>query len=70
MKKHAAPAIAAILLLLPMLYVGSYCELADPVLGYVHYRIETEDRWVEWFFRPLERIDRKLRPKTFEAVIG
>jgi hypothetical protein len=30
MKKHAAPILAAILLLLPVLYVGSYAALVVP----------------------------------------
>ena len=30
MKKHAAPILAAILLLLPVLYVGSYLALVKP----------------------------------------
>ena len=30
MKRHAAPIIAAILLLLPVLYVGSYFALVTP----------------------------------------
>jgi hypothetical protein len=76
MKKNAAPIIAAFLLLLPVLYVGSYLALVTP--GGVPIDIVTGserfpavlrdekyylfDRQAKWFFWPLEQIDRKVRP--------
>jgi hypothetical protein len=83
MKRDAAPIIAAILLLLPVLYVGSYLALVVPggiprqgigsVNGIVvssishdnHYRIARDK--AEWFFWPLEQIDRKVRPGAWEV---
>jgi hypothetical protein len=73
-KRHSAPLIAAIFLLLPVLYVGSYLALVNPqgmmfvaessaghFSGPVyHYRIESRGPAV--LFWPLERIDRKVRP--------
>jgi hypothetical protein len=77
MKKHAAPIIAAVLLRLPVLYVGSYLALVTPdnVTDYKsskggrfnfanNYRIGSE--WCDRIFWPLEQIDRKLRPKAWE----
>jgi hypothetical protein len=76
-----APLIVAIvLLLLPVLYVGSYLALVqprgrmyveDPGLRSVplyrsNYRIGVEvPRVIFW---PLERIDRKLRPGAWESL--
>jgi hypothetical protein len=75
MKKHAAPLIAAILLLLPVLYVGSFYLLIKPQgfwmfpdplptgeqprAYYGYYRIG--ERWASQIFWPLEKIDRRLR---------
>jgi hypothetical protein len=73
MKRHAAPIIAAVLLLLPVLYVGSYLVLVRPPVGIwvggggqlahhivADYRCCAEQ--ARWFFWPLEQIDRKVRP--------
>jgi hypothetical protein len=82
MKKHAAPILAAILLLLPMLYVGSYLALVTPngrvvfyVVGpntsrgeLVHYRWGDDEP--SRFFWPLEQLDRKLRPGAWEFKYG
>lgn len=78
MKKHAAPIIAAILLLLlPALYVGSYFVLVKPFHrsqwlggnGTLHMDVE-HYRWggkaAANVFWPLEQIDRKLRPGAWE----
>jgi hypothetical protein len=74
MKRHAAPIIAAILLLLPVLYVGSYLALVLPQgqkvwmppiengSGYVfwsNYRLQTKN--IASYFYPLEQIDRAVR---------
>lgn len=76
MVQSRAPLIIAIaLLLLPLLYVGSYCAIvvpggliADPTRStpYVHptnYRIG--DQWSRAIFWPLEQLDRKLRPQAW-----
>lgn len=75
-----APLIVAIvLLLLPVLYVGSYFALVVPnpddyrwfavSLGYVaeeqNYRIASST--LSKVFWPLEQIDRKLRPRAWGA---
>jgi hypothetical protein len=75
-----APLIFAIvLLLLPVLYVGSYFALVDPPenrrtmrkgripasrLFDPNYRIAA--RYAEVVFYPLERIDRKVRPAAWD----
>lgn len=77
--------LAIVLLLLPVLYVGSYLALVVPggvprqgvgvVNGVVvssishdnHYRVLRDQ--AEWFFWPLEQIDRKVRPKAWEVTI-
>jgi hypothetical protein len=77
--RSIAPIIAAILLLLPVLYVGSYLALVVPrgnnvvverspslaVWGERHYRLASE--WVPRFYWPLEQIDRRLRPAAWES---
>ena len=76
MKRHTAPILAALLLLLPVLYVASYFALvlpgpADPNREWCHYRWGSE--WSYRTFWPLEEIDRKLRPgvwETFEVEIN
>jgi hypothetical protein len=71
----AAPvAVAAVLLALPLLYVGSYLALAEP-------QCEFEQRWPTRYksrcyrvgqhyaasvFWPLEQVDRHLRPDQFD----
>jgi hypothetical protein len=82
MKKHAAPLIVAIvLLLLPVLYVGSYLALVVPrarLSGRLNISSAnlTADPWEHYrlpgrvcgcIFWPLEQIDRKVRPKAWEA---
>lgn len=80
MKKHAAPILAAVLLLLPVLYVGSYLALVDPrgviipdpsdpynYNGWIkNYRVGNSlCKQIYW---PLEQIDRKLRPGSWESA--
>lgn len=76
MKKHTAPIIAAVLLLLPMLYVGSYLALRQVVgyeqygrVGWVDVRYKFCGHWGNSFFWPLEQIDRKVRPGAWEAKL-
>jgi hypothetical protein len=85
-RSSAAPIIAVILLLLPVLYVLSYLALVVPAgtsrsLGIAvvngqtyrqisvaeHYRWQAEKAAI--VFWPLEQMDRKLRPKTWNDVI-
>src|SRR5687767_213380 len=70
-----APIIAAFLLLLPVLYVGSYLALVEPqgILGKkqpgsfsTHHYYRIDNNLVTAIFWPLERLDRKLRPKAWE----
>ena len=78
---NRAPLIFAIvLLLLPVLYVGSYLALVTPDLRavedtsaapknrwrivFTHYRFGRP--WSERIYWPLEQIDRKVRPKVWE----
>jgi hypothetical protein len=85
MKRHAAPILAAILLLLPVLYVGSYLVLAVPggliavdavtgkewVYPHRHYRVDPRVELVAaTVFWPLEQIDRKVRPGEWELERG
>jgi hypothetical protein len=74
MKRHVAPIIVAILLLLPVLYVGSYFALVaptgvkiqDPDLSFECYTIgghyKSAEPIAKVVFWPLEKIDRKVRP--------
>ncbi|QDU25720.1 hypothetical protein ETAA8_07900 [Anatilimnocola aggregata] len=63
--RSAAPNFAAVLLMLPMLYAGSYLALVRPVddvhgCFYQYPRIGTDyGRMIIW---PLQRIDIKVRP--------
>ena len=79
MKKHSAPIIAVVLLLLPVLYVGGYLGLVVPQGKAVweqnsvacspyliHYRVDIEI--VHRLFLPLEQFDRWLRPGAWEVV--
>ena len=75
-RRSAAPIIAAVLLLLPVLYVESYFALvvprgidqpepADPwaIPPEVHYRVGgTVSATI---FAPLEAVDRRLRPDAW-----
>jgi hypothetical protein len=77
MKKHAAPIIAVIALLMRMMYVGGYLALVQPPICLVvtssgnagiyvvaHYRLGGEQ--ARRFFWRLEQIDRKVRPGAWE----
>ncbi|WP_254512281.1 hypothetical protein [Anatilimnocola floriformis] len=80
-RESRAPLIVAIvLLLLPVLYVGSYLALVvpgPPIPGAFSgirpgtiyrgpYRYGKE--WADRLFWPLEQIDRKLRPETWRQM--
>lgn len=70
-----APLSIAIVLLLLLLYVGSYLVLVTPsgytiTTGYVgkirwpkHYRVA--ESWCEKAFWPLEQLDRQVRPSAW-----
>jgi hypothetical protein len=76
MKKHAGPIFAAVLLLLPVMYLGSYLALVNPppraVLSktrsvYItNYRVD--GHWPPYLYWPLEKVDRKLRPKEWNQL--
>ena len=65
MKKHAAPIFATLLLLLPVLYVGSYLAnvrrkglFSDDLTTVEHYKfLPKQSATLYW---PLEQIDRKV----------
>jgi hypothetical protein len=78
MKKHAAPIIAASLLLLPVLYVGSYFFLVSPNRGPVvrtvygcsltpGYDVHADYRVgdLSQLYWPVEQADRRLRPQAW-----
>jgi hypothetical protein len=84
MKHHTAPIIAAILLLLPVLYVGSYLAMVMPKgvlipMGTTRdgtrffYLTEQHYRFAApaacYVFWPLEQIDRKVRPGVWEDSV-
>ncbi|QDU26873.1 hypothetical protein ETAA8_19570 [Anatilimnocola aggregata] len=75
--RSAAPIFAAVLLLLPVLYVGSYLALvthsndlvindewcdAYPLLG------DDNREAASYFFWPINQIDRKLRPADWKYM--
>jgi hypothetical protein len=75
MKKHAAPIIVAILLLLPVLYAGSYLALVVPrpsVGNSVQlgngplWKYRFGGTYAARLFWPLERIDRTVRPEAWK----
>lgn len=72
-----APLIVAIvLLLLPIVYVGSYLALVQPYGRLTsagnrvnrHYRV---DSWLTFpiLFWPLEQVDRKVRPEIWDEEL-
>jgi hypothetical protein len=74
MATRPAPIIAAVLLLLPVLYVGSYLALVTPAGTTVHpndpklyqvtyYRVGGS--WASVGFWPLEQLDRRMRPRSW-----
>ena len=77
-KQSRAPLIiAVVLLLLPVLYVGSYLALVVPsgVRHLIREPLKTKVttpyriREVDSYFWPLEQIDRKLRPGAWKPRI-
>jgi hypothetical protein len=82
-RSTAAPIIAALLLLLPVLYVGSYLALVEPPQSISSERIlqrmfESSGGQISNYrafqsvstklFWPLEQIDRKVRPRAWEIA--
>lgn len=81
----SAPIIAAILLLLPVLYVGSYLALLHHSSKTVTLQMSSRgrketfripinyrfgaDEWASTFFWPLEQIDRKMRPGAWRPPL-
>ncbi|WP_425617645.1 hypothetical protein NA78x_001326 [Anatilimnocola sp. NA78] len=78
MRKHVGPLTVAILMLLPMLYIGSYLALVVPAgfivdvnshlnggyVAFVHYRLGAHR--IESLYWPLEQIDRRVRPDVWK----
>jgi hypothetical protein len=78
--RSVAPIIAALLLLLPVLYVGSYLALIVPerfvtalAAGVIETDVRAEYRLggdiAKGFFWPLEKIDRKVRLRVWNFSI-
>ena len=73
MKESRAIIIVVVLLLLPVLYVGSYLALVVPLMspgGVYEFRyplVEGTDAhiWLSKFYYPLERIDLTVRPDSW-----
>jgi hypothetical protein len=73
MKKHGAPIIAAVFLVLPMLYLGTYFALVVPGQQFTWGNLPQPPyrfggRAAAVLFWPLEQIDRKVRPWAWEAI--
>jgi len=79
-RRSAAPIIAAVLLLLPVLYVGSYLALVRPP-GVFAVRVNKGIMTGSYFecyrcggevtgrvFWPLEQIDRRVRPGAWNSA--
>jgi len=69
-KRSPAPLIAVLLLILPLLYVGSYLALVRPGITLTYsVREPPHYRWggraAEFVFWPLEKLDRKVRPRIW-----
>ena len=60
-RTSAAPIIVALLLLLPVLYLGSYLTPVVPGAAMPYRGIEA----ARIFFWPLEQIDRRVRPQSW-----
>lgn len=85
MKKHTAPIIAAaLLLLIPLLYVSSYCALVvpggdvwnpDPVQRAQGIGIPTGSNYrlggimANRFYWPLEQLNRLIRPRAWGVAL-
>ena len=79
MKKQVAPIIAALLILLPLLYVGTYLllvrpdgerfNMADSRSDFPTYRHGSE-AWASRVYWPLEQIDRRVRPKKWAPQLA
>jgi hypothetical protein len=82
MKKHAAPIVAAVLLLLPVLYVGSFYAMVGKRRNSQYAWIVHDDgafspryapyrfwpRTCEFVFAPLEAMDRRMRPELWDKT--
>ena len=60
-RTNGVPITATVLLLLPLLYVGSYLANVRPGQS---YRIG--GGLADGFYRPLEQVDRRIRPDAWE----
>lgn len=72
MTKHAPLAVAIVLLVLPVLYLGNYFALVTPNTrlsskGPEHYRLRGR-MWSNVFW-PLEQVDRKVRPDEWDEKV-
>ncbi|WP_425617246.1 hypothetical protein NA78x_000919 [Anatilimnocola sp. NA78] len=71
MTTRAPLIIAIVLLLLPVLYVGTYLAMVKPrsggdiLLNMIKSDYRSGGDWESTVFWPLEQIDRRLRPETW-----
>jgi hypothetical protein len=73
-QSRASLIVAIVLLLLPVLYVGSYLALVVPLMSesggayeFSYPLVEGSDAhiWLSKFYYPLERIDMAVRPDSW-----
>lgn len=64
MRKHAAPLLIVLLLLMPLLYLGSYLVLVTPK-DVRAYRWNAD--FAASFFLPLEHADRRVRRRDWQV---
>ena len=70
MKNQKAPILAAVILLLPILYIGSYFAIVLPnplekALADVSGTYRFGGQFAEAFYWPVQRVDQELRPHTW-----
>jgi hypothetical protein len=77
MRNSTAALIAATVLLLAGLYVGSYLALLEPppqtyndILARRNSDYRWGGRWVDIIFWPAQQIDRRVRPSAWEWERG
>ena len=72
----AVPFVVAVLLLLPVLYVGSYLAMLDPLESRGGGMLVRSERYrgvgdvgiATHLFRPINLLDRRIRPSYWEEV--
>ncbi|WP_254509940.1 hypothetical protein [Anatilimnocola floriformis] len=69
-RSYPAAVVAVLLLLTPLIYVGSYCLLVDTntvcLYGNPDLRYRTSPELCAKIFWPVEQVDRRVRPDAWE----